>query len=221
MGSGSDSSAHNATMKNGVNNNNNNNNHINNINNNKSRSGSSSGSNNGNGMMKKVGSVHTMGGNGRQGGGRRAHGTATDPQSVAARTRREKFSDRIRTLQGLVPNAERLDTVSMLGRTLDYVTFLQHQVWSLYHGFDPISNIGSCTTTSTHEKWKDFIDHHHHHHHHNDDDDAAHHNVHADQRSVINNIDHDNDHDDDDDDDGGGGGGGGVGGDNKLAPLSK
>lgn len=84
---------------------------------------------------------------------RRRHGTAMDPQSIAARTRREKFSDRIRVLQGLVPNAERLDTVSMLGQTLEYVRFLQHQVWQLYHGMDPASpnNLKS-------EKWKDFLE---------------------------------------------------------------
>jgi len=62
------------------------------------------------------------------------HGTATDPQSIAARTRREKFSDRIRILQTLVPNGERLDTVSTLGQTLEYVRFLQHQVWEFYNG---------------------------------------------------------------------------------------
>ncbi|KAI5078062.1 hypothetical protein GOP47_0007886 [Adiantum capillus-veneris] len=82
---------------------------------------------------------------------RRRHGTAMDPQSIAARTRREKFSDRIRILQSLVPNGERLDTVSMLGQTLEYVRFLQHQVWQLYHGMDPASNIKS-------EKWKDFLE---------------------------------------------------------------
>ncbi|MCO5592396.1 hypothetical protein L7F22_046399 [Adiantum nelumboides] len=82
---------------------------------------------------------------------RRRHGTAMDPQSIAARTRREKFSDRIRILQSLVPNGERLDTVSMLGQTLEYVRFLQHQVWQLYHGMDPASDIKS-------EKWKDFLE---------------------------------------------------------------
>ncbi|KAI5073100.1 hypothetical protein GOP47_0011113 [Adiantum capillus-veneris] len=83
---------------------------------------------------------------------RRKHGTAMDPQSVAARTRREKFTDRIRTLQSLVPNGERLDTVSMLGQTLEYVRFLQHQVWQLYHGEDPASFNNTC------EKWKDFVE---------------------------------------------------------------
>ncbi|KAH7433737.1 hypothetical protein KP509_07G083400 [Ceratopteris richardii] len=83
---------------------------------------------------------------------RRKHGTAMDPQSIAARTRRERFSDRIRTLQRLVPNAERLDTVSMLGQTLEYVRFLQHQVSELYHGKDPAAPSNVC------EKWKDFME---------------------------------------------------------------
>lgn len=74
---------------------------------------------------------------------RRRHGTATDPQSIAARTRRERFSDRIRILQSLVPNGERLDTVSMLGQTLEYVRFLQQQVWQLYNGAPgPLSAAG-------------------------------------------------------------------------------
>lgn len=82
---------------------------------------------------------------------RRRHGTATDPQSIAARTRREKFTDRIRILQGLVPNGERLDTVHMLSQTFEYVRFLQHKVWDLYNNKDSMSEV-KC------EKWKEFID---------------------------------------------------------------
>lgn len=82
---------------------------------------------------------------------RRRHGTATDPQSIAARTRREKFTDRIRVLQSLVPNGERLDTVHMLSQTFEYVRFLQHKVWDLYNGKDSISEV-KC------EKWKEFVD---------------------------------------------------------------
>jgi hypothetical protein len=83
---------------------------------------------------------------------RRRHGTATDPQSIAARTRREKFSDRIRILQTLVPNGERLDTVSTLGQTLEYVRFLQHQVWEFYNG-------GNEAAAAMPEKWKEFKEH--------------------------------------------------------------
>lgn len=82
---------------------------------------------------------------------RRRHGTATDPQSIAARTRREKFTDRIRVLQSLVPNGERLDTVHMLSQTFEYVRFLQHKVWDLYNGKDSLSDV-HC------EKWKEFVD---------------------------------------------------------------
>lgn len=82
---------------------------------------------------------------------RRRHGTATDPQSIAARTRREKFTDRIRVLQSLVPNGERLDTVHMLSQTFEYVRFLQHKVWDLYNGKDSLSEV-KC------EKWKEFVD---------------------------------------------------------------
>lgn len=87
---------------------------------------------------------------------RRRHGTATDPQSIAARTRREKFSDRIRMLQSLVPKGERLDTVSMLGQTLEYIRFLQHQVWELYHG--PGTSSPLMYSSAKSEKWKDFIE---------------------------------------------------------------
>ncbi|BBM96842.1 protein MpBHLH33 [Marchantia polymorpha subsp. ruderalis] len=86
---------------------------------------------------------------------RRRHGTATDPQSIAARTRRERFSDRIRILQSLVPNGERLDTVSMLGHTLEYVRFLQHQVWQLYNGNDEPA---VSADSESREKWKEFLD---------------------------------------------------------------
>lgn len=82
---------------------------------------------------------------------RRRHGTATDPQSIAARTRREKFTDRIRILQSLVPNGERLDTVHMLSQTFEYVRFLQHKVWDLYNGKDSIAQV-RC------EKWKEFVE---------------------------------------------------------------
>lgn len=82
---------------------------------------------------------------------RRRHGTATDPQSIAARTRREKFTDRIRVLQSLVPNGERLDTVHMLSQTFEYVRFLQHKVWDLYNGKDSLAEV-KC------EKWKEFVD---------------------------------------------------------------
>ncbi|WMV27332.1 hypothetical protein MTR67_020717 [Solanum verrucosum] len=83
-----------------------------------------------------------------KGKSRASRGTATDPQSLYARRRRERINERLRILQTLVPNGTKVDISTMLEEAVTYVKFLQLQIKLLssdelwmyaplaYHGMD-------------------------------------------------------------------------------------
>ncbi|KAH0727358.1 hypothetical protein KY284_003223 [Solanum tuberosum] len=55
-------------------------------------------------------------------------GSATDPQSLYARKRRERINERLRILQSLIPNGTKVDISTMLEEAVQYVKFLQLQI---------------------------------------------------------------------------------------------
>ncbi|KAK8601121.1 hypothetical protein V6N13_059148 [Hibiscus sabdariffa] len=59
---------------------------------------------------------------------RASRGSATDPQSLYARKRRERINERLRVLQNLVPNGTKVDISTMLEEAVHYVKFLQLQI---------------------------------------------------------------------------------------------
>nr|WKE35155.1 basic helix-loop-helix family protein [Rosa persica] len=59
---------------------------------------------------------------------RARRGSASDPQSLYARKRREKINERLRVLQTLVPNGTKVDISTMLEEAVHYVKFLQLQI---------------------------------------------------------------------------------------------
>ncbi|KAL5561369.1 hypothetical protein UlMin_031116 [Ulmus minor] len=63
-----------------------------------------------------------------EGKSRARRGSATDPQSLYARKRRERINERLRILQTLVPNGTKVDISTMLEEAVQYVKFLQLQI---------------------------------------------------------------------------------------------
>ncbi|KAI5078582.1 hypothetical protein GOP47_0006253 [Adiantum capillus-veneris] len=59
---------------------------------------------------------------------RAMQGSANDPQSIAARNRRERINARLKVLQELVPNGSKVDLVTMLEKAINYVKYLQLQL---------------------------------------------------------------------------------------------
>nr|XP_043616367.1 transcription factor bHLH140 [Erigeron canadensis] len=56
---------------------------------------------------------------------------STDPQSVAARERRHRISEKLKILRSMIPGSDtkNMDTVTMLEEAIQYVKLLKSQIW--------------------------------------------------------------------------------------------